>query len=82
VWLSAIAIYNSTSSTTLSVSGATVFGTTGSGTTANTLTTIGAINPSTNTFMGWIGEIAIWNRNLFEIERSSLESYLRTKWAI
>jgi hypothetical protein len=80
-WLSMIAIANA-SATTLAVSGATVSGDIGSGATSSTQLILGAQAGSALTFAGWIGETIVYNRNLKEIERSSIESYLRTKWGI
>lgn len=73
----------SVSSTTMSQNGTIIFD--NSGTTSgvtSTLIDIGMNNTSTITISAYIGEICIWNRPLFEIERSSLESYFRTKWAV
>lgn len=81
-WQSLIA-FGSGSTTTVSLSGSI---TTGAGPgvagTSSNSAAIGAATASSKTWSGYIGEICVWNRNLFEIERSSLESYLRTKWAI
>jgi len=79
-FVSLIAIFNP-SATTFSVSGTTTFGDAGATTNA-TLTNIGAVAVSSQTLSGYIGEVVVYNRNLSEIQRSQLESYLRTKWAI
>lgn len=46
------------------------------------LLNIGRTTSSVQTLRGWIGEVLVYNRPLFEVERASLDSYLRTKWAI
>src|SRR5437879_520289 len=75
--------FSSGSTSTLAVSGTTYSGSIGTQVGASsTLAVVGAGLPSARTFSGYIGEVAVWNRNLFEIERSSVESYLRTKWGI
>jgi len=37
---------------------------------------------SSLTFAGYLGEICVYDRNLFESERSQLNAYFRTKWAV
>lgn len=46
------------------------------------LATIGSNSPSGSTYTGMIGEAVLYNRQLVNIERSSLDSYFRTKWGI
>jgi hypothetical protein len=71
-----------TSNATLSVNGVITTGSAAtSGTTGNSCQ-IGASGSSSLTWAGLAGELLIYNRNITESERSSLDSYLRTKWAI
>lgn len=76
-WITGIAIFSG-SSTTFSVSGVTAFGNAGTG--AAALTNIGALTASTQTLPGALGEVIVYNRIITEVERASLETYLRTRW--
>jgi len=67
---------------TITVSGTTFSGSIQTSGVTSLLCSIGAVGGSTSTYSGVIGEIVVYNRNLVEIERSSLDSYFRTKWAI
>jgi len=87
VWQSLIGSFVSSagsSAATISQSGTTFFlaSTMSGSNVASGLANIGATSASAQTLLGWIGEVMVFNRNLFEIERASLESYMRTKWAI
>lgn len=76
-WISMIAQLSG-SSTTFSVSGKTFFGNAGTLTAA--LCNLGAVTPASGWLNGAIGEVAVYNKILSESERTSLETYLRTKW--
>lgn len=77
-FVSDIAIFSGSSST-LAVSGETVAGNTGT-TNAQQLLVGLFTAPATQPCLGKFGEIIVYNRALTEVERVSLETYLRTKW--
>lgn len=82
-WISLFGYANPlTSSGTISLNGIVTAGSaTTSGTTSLTCQ-IGAVTASSGTIGALMGEILVYDRNINESERSSLDSYLRSKWAI
>lgn len=70
------------SNTTVTASGSLFTGSTATSGVTSPVVALGALNPSSSTFSGVLGEVLVYNRNLGENERVSLDSYFRTKWAL
>jgi len=84
VWKSVIgfADISAQSTCTLTVSGQIFPGSVATSGVTGLNAGIGAVGPSASTFSGLIGEAIVYNRLITEVERVSLDSYLRTKWAV